>query len=103
VTVTLGIAIPAVVSDAGRRRPLHRLPAASPSNQITTIFGIGGGQRASPARPRPGAGQGPVRERRADAGILAKGGLSAFSSCGHGVEDAAVGDGPKLASRAAKT
>jgi len=37
---------------------------------------------------------GPGRERRADAGILAKGGLSAFSSCGQGVEDAGVGDGP---------
>jgi hypothetical protein len=30
----------------------------------------------------------------ADGGILATGGLSAFSSCGHGVEDAGVGDGP---------
>jgi hypothetical protein len=43
------------------------------------------GSIASAAR---GAGQGPGRERRVDAGILAKGGLSAFSSCGQGVEDA---------------
>jgi hypothetical protein len=37
----------------------------------------------------------PGARLRAAAGILAKGGLSAFSSCGQGVEDAGVGDGPE--------
>jgi hypothetical protein len=46
-------------------------------------------------RPRDGAGRGASRERRAAAGLLDKGGVSAFSSCGQGVEDAGVGDGPR--------
>jgi hypothetical protein len=94
------------ISCRGEIIPSHRCRTAAAAPQpMATIYrdrqrsqaGVAGIDNRDVAGLRPGAGQGPGRERRADPGILAKGGLSAFSSSG-GLETS-IFDGQSATSR----